>query len=99
MDQAIAFIKQGDETGDRILGLGDWFHIEEEGLDTCMKHEMTQKFRDLAAKVPTQLILGNHDEDLENYKDGLKSPNPISPIEIIDPFWDKGFFYCLARSK
>ena len=55
---------------------------------------MTQKFLDLAKKVPTKLILCNHDEELEDYQHGRKSPYPISPIEIIGPFWENGFLYC-----
>ncbi|HXZ94826.1 MAG TPA: metallophosphoesterase [Dehalococcoidia bacterium] len=94
MEKTIDYISQKAEAGDKILGLGDWFHIKEEGFDKCIKHEMTQKYRDLANKFPTKLVLGNHDKELKDYQLGRKSPNPISPIEIIDPFWENGFFYC-----
>jgi UDP-2,3-diacylglucosamine pyrophosphatase LpxH len=94
MDKAIDYISQEAGAGDQILGLGDWFHIKEEGLDRCMKHQMTSNFVGLAKKVPTRLILGNHDEELEDYQHDRRLPCPISPIEIIDRFWQNGFLYC-----
>ena len=94
MNKTIEYISRNAESGDEILGLGDWFHLKEEGFDKCFKHEMTQKFRELAARIPTKLVLGNHDEELEDYQNSRKSPSPISPIEIINPFWENGFLFC-----
>ena len=37
-----------------------------------MRHPMTQKFLNLAAQIPTQLLPGNHDVELEKYRDDPK---------------------------
>jgi UDP-2,3-diacylglucosamine pyrophosphatase LpxH len=94
MDQAINYIYQEAGNEDQIWGLGDWFHITEMGLGCCMDHPMTRKFRDLAGHVTTMLIPGNHDRQLAKYRDDPTQVNPISPIQIIKPFWDNGFWYC-----
>ncbi|MHB8084983.1 MAG: metallophosphoesterase [Dehalococcoidia bacterium] len=94
MDEVVKYILQNEQAGDSIWGLGDWFHLNEMGLDLCMKHPMTTKFRDLAVRIPTRLVPGNHDRKLAMYYDNPDQVNPISPIEIIKPFWRDGFYYC-----
>ncbi len=94
MNQAINYIRQKAEAGDQILGLGDWFHITGKGLDFCMRHPMTLKFRDLAEHIPTKLIPGNHDHQLGRYQDNPGLDNPISPITIVKPFVEDGIWYC-----
>jgi UDP-2,3-diacylglucosamine pyrophosphatase LpxH len=94
MDRAIDYIGQEAEAGDQILGLGDWFHMNEMGLDYCISHATTQKLRDLAGRVPTNLIPGNHDHELERYRDNPSLGNPISPITIIKPFVENNIWYC-----
>jgi len=94
MDRAISYIKQEAAAGDQILGLGDWFHMYENGVDFCLRHPMTQKFRDLAAEIPTRLLPGNHDRELEKYRDNPALVNPISPIKLIEPFMQDGIWYC-----
>jgi UDP-2,3-diacylglucosamine pyrophosphatase LpxH len=95
MDRAIDYIRQKAEAGDQIWGLGDWFHILENGFDYCIGHPMTQKFRDLAKHVSTKLIPGNHDHELERYRDNTAClPNPITPIKLIKPFEENGICYC-----
>ena len=59
-----------------------------------MKQPITAKLRDLAIRVPTRLIPGNHDNQLAKFYDNPDAVNPISPIEIIRPFWRDGFYYC-----
>jgi UDP-2,3-diacylglucosamine pyrophosphatase LpxH len=94
MEQMINYISGEAGVGDQIWGLGDWFHMKETSLSECVKHPMTQKFRDLAGHTATRLIPGNHDEALAKYCDNRRLKNPLLPIEIIKPFWDKGFLYC-----
>jgi UDP-2,3-diacylglucosamine pyrophosphatase LpxH len=94
MDRAIDYVRHQAEKGDQIWGLGDWFHILENGFDCCINHPMTQKFRDLAGQVPTKLIPGNHDHELERYRDDTGLPNPITPIQLIKPFEENGIWYC-----
>jgi UDP-2,3-diacylglucosamine pyrophosphatase LpxH len=94
MDQAIRFIRENAEAGDEIWGLGDWFHIYENGFENCLKHPMTQKFRDLASEIPTKLLPGNHDHELEKYRDTPGLVNPITPIKLISPFMGDGIWYC-----
>jgi len=94
MDQAIGYIRKNAEPGDEIWGLGDWFHIYENGFDHCISHPMTQKFRDLAREIPTRLVPGNHDRELGKYRNNHGLGNPISPINIIKPFIYKGIWYC-----
>ncbi len=94
MDEAITYIRQEAEAGDEIWGLGDWFHMYENGFDNCVRHPMTQKFRDLAAEIPTRLLPGNHDHELEKYRDDPSLGNPISPIKLIKPFMEGGIWYC-----
>ncbi len=94
MDQMIAYIKQEAKIGDEILGLGDWFHMYENGFDYCLKNSMTKKFRDLAWQIPTKLMLGNHDHILEKYRDNRRLGNPISPIRLISPFLENDIWYC-----
>jgi hypothetical protein len=48
MEQAIIYIRKEAKAGDEIWGLGDWFHVYENGFEFCFKHPMAQKFRDLA---------------------------------------------------
>jgi len=69
IDQAIAYIQREAKTGDEIWGLGDWFHMYENGFEHCLQHPMTQKIRDLAGHIPTKLLPGNHDHVLEKYRD------------------------------
>jgi UDP-2,3-diacylglucosamine pyrophosphatase LpxH len=94
MDQVIAYIRKEAKPGDEIWGLGDWFHMYENGFEFCLQNPMTQKFRDLAAEVPTKLLPGNHDHVLEKYRDNPALGNPISPIKLIQPFMAGGIWYC-----
>ncbi len=94
MDQAIAHIRQEAEAGDEIWGLGDWFHMYENGFEHCLQHPMTRRFRDLAGQIPTKLIPGNHDHVLEKYRDNPGLGNPLSPIRLIEPFMADGIWYC-----
>jgi UDP-2,3-diacylglucosamine pyrophosphatase LpxH len=94
MEQAIIYIRKEASPGDEIWGLGDWFHMYENGFEYCLKHPMTQKFRDLAAQVPTKLLPGNHDHILEKYRDNPSLINPISPIKLINPFMNENIWYC-----
>ena len=94
MDQAITYIRKEAKAGDEILGLGDWFHMYENGFENCLQHPMTQKFRDLAGQIPTRLLPGNHDHILEKYRDNPDLGNPISPIKLIEPFMEGGIWYC-----
>jgi UDP-2,3-diacylglucosamine pyrophosphatase LpxH len=94
MDQAIGYIRKNAKPGDEIWGLGDWFHIYENGFDHCISHPMTQKFRDLAREIPIKLIPGNHDRELGKYRNNPGLSNPIGPINIIKPFIYSGLWYC-----
>ena len=94
MDQAITYIRQEAKAGDEIWGLGDWFHMYENGFENCLNHPMTQKFRDLAGEIPTKLLPGNHDHVLEKYRDTPGLVNPISPIRLVEPFMDGSIWYC-----
>jgi UDP-2,3-diacylglucosamine pyrophosphatase LpxH len=94
MEQAIIYIRQEAKPGDEIWGLGDWWHMYEKGFDTCLQHPMTQKFRDLAAEIPTRLLPGNHDHILEKYRDNPALGNPVSPIKLIKPFMAGDIWYC-----
>ena len=94
MDQAITYIRQEAKDGDEIYGLGDWFHMYESGFESCLQHPMTQKFRDLAGQIPTKLLPGNHDHELEKYRDNPDLVNPISPIKLIKPFMERDIWYC-----
>jgi UDP-2,3-diacylglucosamine pyrophosphatase LpxH len=94
MDEMIAYIQKEAKPGDEIWGLGDWWHMYENGFDNCLQHPMTQKFRDLAAQIPTKLLPGNHDHILEKYRDNPALTNPISPITLIKPFMEGDIWYC-----
>jgi UDP-2,3-diacylglucosamine pyrophosphatase LpxH len=95
MEKIVDYISQNYENGDEIWGLGDWFHIDDGiGFDSCLTNPLARKFGDLAAKVPTKVMPGNHDKELEEYQDGRKLPDPISSISIIKPFMDNGVWYC-----
>ncbi len=94
MDQAITYIRKEVKPGDEIWGLGDWFHMYENGFENCLRHPMTQKFRDLASEIPTKLLPGNHDHILEKYRDDPGLGNPLSPIKLIAPFMAGGIWYC-----
>jgi UDP-2,3-diacylglucosamine pyrophosphatase LpxH len=94
MDQAISYIRQNAKTGDEIWGLGDWFHMYENGFDYCLRHPMTQKFCSLAGLIPTKLLPGNHDHALEKFRDNPSLGNPISPIKLIKPFMHNEIWYC-----
>ena len=94
MDKAITYIRQEAKHGDEIWGLGDWFHMQENGLEFCLRHPMTKKFRDLAKDIPTKLLPGNHDHVLGKYRDNPGLGNPVSPIKLIKPFMDRGIWYC-----
>jgi len=94
MDHAISYIRKNAKAGDEIWGLGDWFHMYESGFDHCLRHPMTQKFRDLAGQIPTKLLPGNHDYELEKYRDNPSLGNPINPISLIKPFMNNGIWYC-----
>ena len=94
MDQAITYIRREAKAGDEIWGLGDWFHMDGNGFEYCLQHPMTQKFRDLAKQIPTKLLPGNHDHALEKYRDNPGLGNPLSPIKLIEPFMDRGIWYC-----
>ena len=94
MDHAISYIRKNAKAGDEIWGLGDWFHMYESGFDHCLRHPMTQKFRDLAGQIPTKFLPGNHDYELEKYRDNPSLGNPINPISLIKPFMNNGIWYC-----
>ena len=94
MDRTIAYIRQKAETGDEIWGLGDWFHMYESGFNYCLHHPMTKKFLELAGQIPTRLVPGNHDHELEMFRDNPKLDNPINPIKIIKPFYYDNIWYC-----
>ena len=95
MDESDNFtFKQEAESGDEIWGLGDWWHMYENGFDNCLQHPMTQKFRDLAARIPTKLLPGNHDHIPEKYRNDPALTNPISPITLIKPFMEGDIWYC-----
>lgn len=95
MEKVIGYISQNYETGDEIWGLGDWFHINDGiGFDNCLAYPAAKKFGELAAKIPTKLIPGNHDGDLEDYQEGRKLPAIISSISIVNPFMSDGIWYC-----
>ncbi len=94
MDRAISYIRQEARTGDEIWGLGDWFHMYENGFQHCLQHPMTDRFRNLAAQIPTKLLPGNHDHVLEKYRDNPGLGNPVSPIKLAEPFMDAGIWYC-----
>ena len=94
MDQVLSYIRREAQPGDEIWGLGDWFHMYENGFTYCLEHPMTRKIRDLAAKVTTKLMPGNHDHILEKYRDNPALTNPLSPITLIKPFMDEGIWYC-----
>ncbi|MDD5190202.1 MAG: metallophosphoesterase [Dehalococcoidales bacterium] len=94
MDRAIAYIRREAKPGDEIWGLGDWFHMYENGFDYCLQHPMTKKFCALAAEIPTKLLPGNHDHILEKYRDTPGLVNPLAPIKLIEPFMDGGIWYC-----
>ena len=94
MDEVIAYIRKEARPGDEIWGLGDWFHMYENGFEHCLIHPMTLKFRDLATMVPTALLPGNHDHILEKYRDNPALANPISPIKLIKPFMEDNIWYC-----
>ena len=36
MDEAINYIKREAKPGDEIWGLGDWFHMYENGFENCL---------------------------------------------------------------
>jgi UDP-2,3-diacylglucosamine pyrophosphatase LpxH len=94
MDEAIDYIRKEAKPGDEIWGLGDWFHMYENGFENCLIHPMTLKFRDLATRIPTKLLPGNHDHVLEKFRDTPGLANPISPIKLINPFMDNDIWYC-----
>jgi UDP-2,3-diacylglucosamine pyrophosphatase LpxH len=94
MEQAITYIRQNAQVGDEIWGLGDWWHMYENGFRYCLHHPMTQQFLNMARIIPTKLVPGNHDHELEKYRDNPALGNPISPIDIVKPFMDKGIWYC-----
>ena len=94
MDQVIAYIRKEGKPGDEIWGLGDWFHMYENGFEFCLQNPMTQKFRDLAAEFPTKLIPGNHDHILEKYREDPSLGDPLSPIKLVEPFMSSGIWYC-----
>jgi UDP-2,3-diacylglucosamine pyrophosphatase LpxH len=94
MEKVVDYISQNYEAGDEIWGLGDWFHIDDGiGFDSCLAYPIAKKFGDLAAKIPTKLMPGNHDKELEQYQ-GRKLPDPISSISLIKPFMSDGVWYC-----
>ncbi len=94
MDRAIDYIHENMQPGDEVWGLGDWFHMLENGFDHCLKHPMTEKFRSLAWRIPTLLLPGNHDHELEKYLLNPGLGNPVSPIRLVHPFGDNGIWYC-----
>ena len=94
MDRAITYIRQEAKPGDEIWGLGDWFHMYENGFEVCLQYPMTQKFRDLAKDIQTKLLPGNHDHILEKYRDNPALGNPISPIKLVKPFMEDSIWYC-----
>ncbi len=94
MDRAIEYIDHNYETGDELWGLGDWFHLYENGFERCIGHPMAAKIRELASRIPTRLLPGNHDFQLEKYRLDPAADNPVSPIQIVSPFFSNGIWYC-----
>ncbi len=94
IDRAIDYIDGHYEPGDELWGLGDWFHLYEYGFDACIGHPMTARIRELASKIPTRLLLGNHDFELDEYRLDPAAVNPVSPIRLVAPFSHNGIWYC-----
>ena len=94
MAHAIDYIRRSARPGDEVLGLGDWWHMNEKGMAFCLRHPMTQQFRDLASRVPVRIIPGNHDHHLEKYRGAPEQDNPVSPIRLIAPFEERGLLFC-----
>jgi UDP-2,3-diacylglucosamine pyrophosphatase LpxH len=95
MEKVIEYISANCGAGDEIWGLGDWFHADDGiGFENCLARPETKKFGELAVKVPTSLIPGNHDDNLEKYQGGRKLPDPVGSIVVIKPFMDNGLWYC-----
>ncbi len=94
MEQAILYIRSKAREDDEIWGVGDWFHMYENGFEYCLHHPMTKKLIELAKEIPTKLMPGNHDHALERYRDDPKLGNPLSPITLIKPFSMNGIWYC-----
>lgn len=87
--EAIKYVRGKAQEGDEIWGLGDWFHMREEGVGKCRGHAVTQEILKLADDIPIKLIPGNHDDELEsNYSEFFK------PIQIVTPFEKNGIWYC-----
>lgn len=85
--KAIEYVRGKAEEGDEIIGLGDWFHFDE-GVDKCRGEAITEELLRLADEIPTKLIPGNHDADLEK-----KHSELFKPIEIVPPFSENGIWY------
>ena len=94
MKQAVAYIRKQAAAGDEVWGLGDWFHMDEYGFEYCVRHPMAQEFRNLAKEMPIRLMPGNHDHELEKYRENPALENPLSPIHLVQPFVDDGIWYC-----
>jgi UDP-2,3-diacylglucosamine pyrophosphatase LpxH len=86
--EAVKFVRDHPEQGDEVLGLGDWFHLEEEGIEKCKNNSVTQELIHLAEDMPVRLIPGNHDIELKK-----KYRTDFSPIVIIEPFKENGIWY------
>ena len=93
MESAIKYIRANAKPGDEILGLGDWFHIDEAGFGACMTHTQTEALNKLAKEITTRLMPGNHDDWLKHYC-GRKGPTNIDSIQIIESFGEDGIWYC-----
>jgi UDP-2,3-diacylglucosamine pyrophosphatase LpxH len=59
-----------------------------------MDKPLTRKLIDMARRIPTRLIPGNHDEELGAHLTNAALPNHVQPIMIVKPFARNGFFYC-----
>ena len=85
--EAINHVRSTAEEGDEIWGLGDWFHMAEEGVDTCRSHVITEELITLAGEIPIKLVTGNHDYELECHSE------LFIPIQIVKPFEEDGFYH------
>ncbi len=95
LKEVVAYVEENYEAGDKIWGLGDWFHIDDGiGFETCLANPIASKFGELAATVPIELVPGNHDKKMEEYQNGYSPPKPIDHIKVIKPFIYNSVWYC-----
>lgn len=87
IQEAIKYVRLHTGDNKEVLGLGDWFHLEE-GIEKCRNHYVTRELVQLAEEIPVRLIPGNHDIELEK-----KYRTAFSPIIIIEPLKEDGICY------